>query len=352
MPFPPFSCTFSPNIPELLSDLNCSLVVSTYQAGKVITLSPNREKDSLTQLARTFDTPMGMALQGDRLALASKTEVTVFANDIRLSGRYPQKPNTYDAMLVPRAKYYTGQVAMHDMAWCDDGLVGVNTAFSCLCKMSQDYSFEPVWVPPYISELVAEDRCHLNGMAVRAGKPKYVSMFSATDTQRGWDKTKSESGQVLDVTNNEKVIGGLFMPHSPRIFNDKLYLLLSGTGEVVQVDTGKGTYDVIQRLPGFVRGLDCYGDYLFVGLSRVRKNHTFSDLPIAKKELICGIAVIHLPSGSVVGQIQYQSSCEELYDVLILPGYQRPNILNTKDKTHLLSLSLPQSSFWATIPEN
>ena len=70
-PLPPYTCTCSPNIPELLLGLNISLILSTYQAGKVIFLSAT-EDDKLIQLPRNFDTPMGIALAGNNLAIASK----------------------------------------------------------------------------------------------------------------------------------------------------------------------------------------------------------------------------------------------------------------------------------------
>ena len=77
----PFSCSYTANVPELLMKLNCSLAISTYQAGKVIFLSPKNE-DQLIQLPRTFEKPMGIALleDPDKMALACKDEVIVFAN--------------------------------------------------------------------------------------------------------------------------------------------------------------------------------------------------------------------------------------------------------------------------------
>ena len=65
-PLPPFSCTHTPNIPALLVELNCSLIISTYQAGKVILLSAFGE--GLVQLPRNFNKPMGLAAAGSRLA--------------------------------------------------------------------------------------------------------------------------------------------------------------------------------------------------------------------------------------------------------------------------------------------
>ena len=45
----------------------------------------------------------------------------------------------------------------------------MNTLFSCLAGLDSRYSFVPRWRPPFISALAAEDRCHLNGLAMVDG---------------------------------------------------------------------------------------------------------------------------------------------------------------------------------------
>jgi len=181
----PFACTHTPELPELLAQLNCSLAISTYQAGKVLMVSSDGER--LHLLPRQFDTPMGMVAQGNRLAVACAHDILVLAHDPRLGHSYPQKPAVYDTLYLPRQRFYTGAVAMHDMAWDGQGaLLGTNTAFSCLCRVDGDYSFTPLWQPPFISVLQPEDRCHLNGLAMQAGVPKYVTALGTTDSRQGW----------------------------------------------------------------------------------------------------------------------------------------------------------------------
>jgi len=132
-PLPPFSCTYSPNIPELLWQLNCTLVITTYQAGKVILLSA-KGPDDLIQLPRNFEKPMGIALEKEKMAVATKHEVVILANAPGLASSYPKQPKTYDGLYVPRATYYTGQVDIHDLEWGTDGLWAVNTLFSVKWK--------------------------------------------------------------------------------------------------------------------------------------------------------------------------------------------------------------------------
>lgn len=352
-PPPPFSCVYSPNVAELLIQLNCSIVITTYQAGKLIFLSPNDE-NSMRQLPRDFKKPMGLTIKGNRMALATANELVVFANAPQLAVGYPSKPNFYDSFFIPRATYYTGGVDIHDVDWDKDGrLWGVNTAFSCLATIDDNYSFQSQWIPPFIKSLEPHDFCHLNGMAMVAERPKYVSMFGQTQTPKGWRTGIETNGLLMDIESNEIVCEGLAMPHSPRWFEGKLYCLLSATGELIQVDTNTGKYEVVTRLKGFVRGMAKRGDYLFIGLSRLRQNSSvFRDLAITKDAVYCGVEIIHLPTGINVGHIRYQSSVEEIYDVQILPNSLRPGILNHTTETHRLALHTPEGGYWGQKAEN
>ncbi len=347
-PPPPFALQHSPNIPELLMQLNCTLAISTYQAGKVIFISPKNE-DSLIQLPRTFVKAMGMTLENGKMAIATQDEVIVLVNSPDLASHYPAKPNTYDTMFMPRATYYTGQIDIHDLDWGKNGdLYAVNTSFSCLIKIDDNYSFTPIWQPPFIDKLVSEDRCHLNGMAMQNGLPKYVTAFNNGNTKQSWREVVTSGGILMDVESNEIVTQGLPMPHSPRIFDNQLYVLFSATGELARIDTQTGTSEVITRLDGFVRGLARQGDYAFIGLSKLRKNSsTFSKLAIAEKSDQSGIVVVHLPTGAIVGMIKYLSSVDEIYDVQVIPNIIRPGILNTMKPDFKMGLSTPQSTYWA-----
>lgn len=347
-PPPPFSCSYSPNLPELLLQLRCTIALSTFQAGKVIFLSA-KDEEQLAQLPRNFPKPMGIALEGEKMAIACLDEVLVLVNSPQLAAHYPKKPQTYDALFMPRATYHTGQLDVHDLDWGAGGqLFAVNTSFSSIIKIDDNFSFTPVWQPPFISHLASEDRCHLNGMALLDGHPKYVTAFSATDTPQGWRPEVTTGGIVMDVDSGGFVARNVPMPHSPRLFDGELYLLLSATGELVKMDTNSGKYDVVTQLDGFVRGLCKHGDYVFVGLSKLRKSSsTFGKLKIAERALSAGVAVVHLPTGALVGEIRYHASVDEIYDVQIIPNYLRPGILNTEKPEYKLGLTTPEMTFWA-----
>jgi uncharacterized protein (TIGR03032 family) len=347
----PFTCQYSPNLPEILYNLNCTIAISTYQAGKVIFISaPNKE--DLVQLPRNFPKAMGIAVKGNKMAIAVKEEVIELACSEQLARTYPPKPGVYDGLYLPRVSYYTGQLDLHDLEWGNDGLWAVNTRFSCLSLIDNDFSFKPVWKPNFISSLTPDDKCHLNGMTFVNGKPKYVTALGQTDTPEGWRENKIKGGVLMDVDNNEILVHSLPMPHSPRIYDGELYSLLSATGELIKYDLNKANYEVLNCMEGFVRGMAKHGDYLFIGLSRLRKkSSSFRDLPIASKSERCGIVFVHFPSASIVGHILYQASVEELYDVKILPGLRRPNVLSTMKDDFRRALITPMDTYWAQINE-
>lgn len=346
-PPPPFACTYSSSLPELLVRLGCTIAVSTYQAGKVVFLSP-KDEESLIQLPRTFVHAMAMGISGDRMAIATKDEVVVLANSPSLAPAYPRQPGTYDGFYAPRATYCTGTVDVHGLAWGTEGLWSVITSFSCLALIDDTYSFIPKWKPPFITEMASEDRCHLNGMAMREGAPEYVTALGSENGPQSWRKKLPQGGTLMHVPTGEIILSDLAMPHSPRIYDGKLYMLLSATGEIVCVDPQKGAYEVVNKLEGFVRGMSRLGDYVFVGRSRLRKNSsTFKDLPIAEKAKHSGVAVIHLPTGATVGKVEYEASVDEIFDVQVLPGMRRPGILNTQGEVYKLALTTPDATYWA-----
>jgi uncharacterized protein (TIGR03032 family) len=342
---PPFSCSHTPEFPDILAQLGCTLVLSSYQAGKVILLSARA--DGLIQLPRTFNKPMGLAVEEQRLAVATQEEVVVLANAADLAATYPKQPNTYDSLLIPQATYYSGELDIHEMAWGREGLWAVNTRFSCLSLIDDKYSFTPRWLPPFIKALTADDCCHLNGFALQAGKPRYVTALGNSERAKGWRPNKLNGGLLIDVQTGETLLSGLAMPHSPRLYDDVLYLLNSARGELLQVDLKSGQTQIINQLPCFARGMARCGDYLFIGLSKLRRQHnTIGDLPIADKPSFCGVVVLHLPSGQIVGSVRYLTTCDEIYDVQILPNLRRPGIIGVGNAMHRHALATPTGCFW------
>jgi uncharacterized protein (TIGR03032 family) len=344
----PFSARFSPQVPELLNKLNVTIALSTYQAGKVVFISPHPNNEKLVTLPRSFAKPMGMAVKGDKMAVSLKDEVIVFQNSKQLAEHYPNKPNTYDSLWLPRITYYTGLVDMHDIDFGDDGLYAINTSFSCVCKLDGNFNFMPIWKPPFIPKVGPGDLCHLNGMVVLNGKPKYVTALGTSNTPQGWKENIINGGVLMDVETNEILLNELAMPHSPKMYNNELYLLMSASGEFIKVDIENKSYQTLKKFDGFCRGLSFHGDFAFIGFSKLRKNSsTFAKLSFSDKANFSGVKIIHMPTNAEVGEIIYETSVDEIYEVLVLENTVRPNILNTIDDLHKYSLATPDSTYWA-----
>ncbi len=301
-------------------------------------------------LMREFDKPLGLAVEHDRMALATRHDVWMFANSPVLAYDYLEdQPGRYDALYLPRATYHTGDLHTHDLAFCHDGLWLVGTRFSCLARLSYDFSFAPAWRPPFITDLVPEDRCHLNGLAVRDGRPRWVTALGTTDTAGGWREDKAHGGVVIDVETNEVLVQGLAMPHSPRWYDGKLWVLNSGAGELLIVDPDSGQSTVVCRLDSYLRGLCFVGPYAVIGLSRIREKHIFGGLPVQERcagRLQCGVAVVDTRRGEPVGLFEFTGGCEEIYDVQFLPGIHRPTVLNHQKEAVRQAITNPESSFW------
>lgn len=343
----PFSCKFSTNIPELLQELKCTIAISTYQAGKLIFISA-KNKERLIQLPRSFEKAMGVAIEGSKMAIACKDEVILLQNSPQLAEFYPKNPKVYDAMYMPRVTYHTGAIDVHDLDFCETGLCAVNTNFSCIISINENYSFTPIWKPDFVSSIRAGDVCHLNGMAVDNSKIKYVTAFAQTDEPRAWTSTVAKSGILIDYETKEIIAHGLGMPHSPRIHNGVLYMLLSATGEFIKLDSHTGQKTVIRKIDGFVRGLAFKDDFAFIGISKIRKNSSsFGHLDIADKANNAGVVIVHLGTGAQMGHITYNASVDEIYDVQILSDITRPSILNTIKDDYKLGISIPDKTFWA-----
>ena len=204
----------------------------------------------------------------------------------------------------------------------------MNTLFSCLAGLDPRYSFVPRWRPPFVSRLAAQDRCHLNGMAMRDGSPAFVTVMAPTDEPGGWRKVRNDSGAVLDVVSGEAVTTGLAMPHSPRWHQGDLFVLNSGLGRLERVDLATGHREPVAAVPGYARGLAFHRGLAFVGLSKIRETATFGGAPIAAyhDQLKCGVGVIELSTGNTVATLQFVNGVEEIFDVQTVSGAGCPTL--------------------------
>lgn len=311
---------------SMLNNLNIAVALTSYQSGKFYLLGRN-PKGGLMVDERLFQKAMGVCVDGESLILATLFQIQRFENILE-KGQFVN--STYDACFVPRITYTTGVLDAHDVGILKNGeIIFVNTRFNCLAVASQKKSFKPIWKPFFIDKIIDEDRCHLNGLAMENGVPKYVTAISKSNTIDGWRDRRSDGGVVIDVQKNEIICEGLSMPHSPRIYNGKLWLLNSGTGELGYVDMEKKKFVPIVFMPGFGRGLSFRGKFAFVGLSKPRYER-FEGLALDQKlkeadsEAWCGIQVIDLETKKCANWFRIDGAIGEVYDVTTIPNVKCP----------------------------
>ena len=342
---------YTNTLADLFTQLNISLVVSTYQAGKVILVRHDPDTHTLNTHFRSFEKPMGMAVHEARLTIGGQKSVSYLRN-MPAVARKLEPLGKHDACYLPRAIHITGDIDIHEMAYdASDELWLVNTRFSCLCTLDHDHSFTPRWRPRFVSAYAPEDRCHLNGLAMVDGHPKYVTALGETDTAGGWRANKASGGLLIDVTTDEILLRGLSMPHSPHWHNGQLWLLEGGEGSLARVDLATRTWRTVAHLPGFTRGVDFYGPLAFIGLSQVRETATFSGLPLIERlgnERTCGVWVVHIETGQTVGFLRFESGVQEIFSVKVLPNTRYPEILEWDDPKMAFSYVLPDTALAET----
>lgn len=325
-----------------LDSQHVSLAFTTYQAGKLFFLGLKAD-GSLSIWERTFERCMGLHAAGNSLYMSSLFQIWRLENILQPGETH----GGCDALFVPQVAYTTGDLDVHDIVLDHDKrIIFANTLFSCVATTSETHSFKPLWKPPFISRLASEDRCHLNGLALRDGAARYVTAVSTTDIHEGWREHRENGGVVIDMHDDEILCEGLAMPHSPRWHQGKLWLHNSGMGEFGYLDPKKRKFTPIAFCPGYLRGLAFAGDYAIAGISKSRSNSTFKTLPLndllAQKnaEPRCGLLVINLKNGDILHNVTITGIVDEIYDVVALPGIRNPGLIGLKqnDIRHTISI--------------
>ena len=330
------SIGFSQGWAGWLKSQDISLAVTSYKSGGlyIFGIKPRTDGGGLQAaiLQRFFDRSMGLAPGNNELWLTSRTSVFRFSRVTDPGIGFKD----FDALYLPRLNHFTGDIDAHEIAIRADGSpLIVATKLNSVVALDQRFNSEPVYRPPFISALKSEDRCHLNGLAMRNGQLAYVSSVGMGDAVDSWRDQRDTSGVIVDVTKDEVVLDGLSMPHSPRLFDvgdgERLYFLNSGHGTLCRFDPsiGSASLEEICFLPGFLRGLAFHGQFAFVTTSLL-DNHSTDKLPLIE-ELErrnagpqCAVFVIDLSSGSIVHSVRFTGQLTELFDVAVLPRMERP----------------------------
>lgn len=316
----------TPSFARVLAHAGVTVALTAPLSGIVAFL--RRNGDRVNTHTRPFDRPMGIARHKESLALGTATQVWGFAN-YPSAGSVVDPSGRTDACFIPNECHVSGNIDIHDLAFDADGVLwGVATRFSCLVNFESGSSFTPKWRPSFVTALAGDDRCHLNGLAMVDGRPKYVTSLSLTDTAQGWREQTEPQGAIIDVETGETVAAGLWYPHSPRWHKGKLWFLESGAGGLCTVDVDTGQVTTVATLPGFTRGLAFAGDLVLVGLSKGSSTIT-GHLPIAERieSLECGVWVVDSVTGAPMAQFNFTGSVDEIYEVTTLPGMVHPDLI-------------------------
>jgi uncharacterized protein (TIGR03032 family) len=325
-----------------LQEMQISIAFSTYQTNRLFLVGCKPE-GQLVINERLFDKPMGLYAQNNHLYMACRYQIWQLENRLGREESYLG----CDCLYVPSIAYTTGDLNVHDVAMSSaQKLLFINTDFSCLATLKTGFSFEPLWQPPFISKLAAEDRCHLNGLAMQDGEPTYVTACSSTDEAAGWRNYRTDGGIVIHIPSNEIITTGLSMPHSPRWYRGKLWLLNSGTGEFGFIQNERFVPMVL--CSGFVRGLAFVGEYALVGLSKLRSK-SFSGLTLETRLAAegnssrCGLLIIDLNTGAIAQWLHIDGIVEEIFDVVVLPKVREPRVLGFQNDEIDRLVSFPDS---------
>jgi uncharacterized protein (TIGR03032 family) len=360
----PLRSVHTASFPALLEERGLSVLVTTCQAGKLVML--RAEGGTLNTHFRGFSKPMGLAVNGNRLAVGTALEVQEFHNAPPVARRLGPE-GRHDACFLPRFGHCTGDVQVHEVAWGSAPVVPwarggaaagepvlwfVNTRFSCLCTLDGVHNFLPHWKPLFVTALAPEDRCHLNGLCLVEGRPAFVTALGEADSRGGWRESKRDGGVLLEVGTGQVLLRGLSMPHSPRWHDGRLWLLESGTGGLGYVDPHAPRYERVAELPGFTRGLAFHGELAFVGLSQVRESAVFSGIPVAERpvrERFCGVWVVDTTTGQTVAYVKFEDAVQEVFAVAVLPGVRYPELINDNPALIADSFVLPDAAL-AAVP--
>lgn len=274
-----------------------------------------------------FDAVAGIAARdGQTLHVASNWQLW------RLDDALADQPSAddghgHDRLFLPQSARTTGFLGSYDVAIGGDGQPLFTSAVcNCVGTLSERLSFTAVWRPPFVSALGGGDRCHLTGLALDDGELAYVTSASTSDVPDGWRSAPHDAGVVVDARTDEIVAAGLALPHSPRLWRDRLLVAAGGTGELLAIDPADGSRELVAQVPGLARGLVVVGDHALLGCSELPADSFYAGAPIGERDgLRHGVVVVDLVRGAIIEELQLLGASGEVIalDVLtdtVLPG--------------------------------
>lgn len=340
---------YTRNFPLWLLEHNCSILISTYKAHKLLCLGIDEKTSKVSLIFTNLLRPMGISYDQITNTIYSSNLGNIVQYENSGLDKHEQWGN-FDALFVPKRVDYGSDVDIHDLrVSINDNnrkIYYVSASLNSILTVSDHKSFDVFWTPKFISrnpdsklKIFREDRCHLNGLALVDNKPKYVTAACMRDYYYAWKEHHGE-GVVIDIETDEVVCSGLWAPHSPIWYNNRLYIGEAGTGQFGFVDLEKKEFIPKKFLPGFIRGISCHNNFALINISNDRHDTCFAHLPLGHilkekgQKSLCGICVVNLDTFEIVNHFEFQG-LTEIYDITVLPNIIRPRIAdigeNNKD---------------------
>lgn len=345
-----FNITSTSGFANLLYQHSATLAISTYQAGYVFLIS-SLNGEHLDIMPVRMRKPMGISTHGNKMAVATLNRIEVYAKHSNIGKNAPFSFQKYDEFYVPRMSYVSGALDLHDIHLHDRGVFAVNTQFNCISSFSIEHNFTPRWAPKFITDIVPEDRCHLNGMAVKNHMPKYATALGSGNQKGSWREGITSEGVLIDVETNEIVASKLAMPHSPRFIGDDLYFIESAKGQISRFNLETKGIEKAGTTNAFSRGMSHFNGILAVGRSQARaSSKTFDKLPESLRKKKAGIDLVDLSSGEVIERMHFGQIVEEIFDVQVIIG-GRIGIYGLEGESSFEPIITPDLAFWRKLED-
>lgn len=311
--------------------IEAPIIVSTYWSNDVLTIA-NGNTETIK-----LDRPKGIYYQKPYLKIATWGNLWTFREYAEPHITRKVDPNC-DAIFVPKKFEETGNIGSREIA----GEFIASSKLSCVGRLDDAFTVFPIWKPAWITDFVPEDRCHVNGIALdEKGNLKYVTALGTGNGKESW-RTEPVKGCVIDVKSGRAIVDNLRMPHSPRIYRDRLWVCDSMRGELSIIDVAAKKRRPFVRFPDFVRGLAFWEDWAIVGLSKMRYSKGFwvkgSD-PLRGLHQRCGLAAVNLNTANIDAILEFKY--DEIFDVQVLP-FKNPKILDPRSTVLDSLLILPK----------
>lgn len=296
------SINYDEDFLNLIKSRKISLILSSISNSKVIILS---EHDGQIHLQNySLPQPTGISYYHPYLSIAIEGGIITFKYSINANN---------SGLFFPIRINFTGQLNTHEIVYSMNELFIANTLFSCVSKLSNEYSFTSHWKPPFISHGMPDDRIHLNGIATKSGHIKYITACGNTDEPNGW--RRSPNGILMDIVNNKILAEGLQFPHSPRAVGSDVYFLESAKQELLKLSLANNRLQEICTFDSFPRGLSIIDERIVVvALSKIRQSNK-----LFKETSHSGLELVNINTGVKAGYLEFLDSIDEIFDVQILP---------------------------------